>query len=364
MKANDFKTIFPFKEDQDYWDSGSFPNLIKKVELPLDFNTFDSLHITPFEIMPDGKERAYMSISLGKGRYNKKSKIELYVSITPPVPNHEKSRQLHALTDAFWKRGATTEDSDGQKFREEILDYCKKENISVYEYTSLQADENDPARKPIRSKTYPPVIIQNVGSVDYFREGRQELNTPRVVAEIKNCILGDYFDQGKHFHFVDKRFNEWFDPIVPFSQEITFQEYYVENDILTNREKECPVPKYYDHPHAYESRRVMNQGEFLSFIQNEGIYLEFTIAQVAHYLGFPGFSSYELSSYGHNDSLLIRKKNGDLAWMVFNMTEEELYEHAADNYRLYLYDFEPNAGLPSDCVFLKNSSELFVKTIK
>lgn len=208
------------------------------------------------------------------------------------------------------------------------------------------------------------VIIQNVGSVELFNTGRQDLHPTDTLPVIKDLFLGDYFNEGIHFHFVDKRLYEWFDPIVQESPGISFQQYIVKNDMSTDRKKKYPYARDYGRLPEREANHVMSQSEFLDFAQKHGLYQEFTLAHFAQITHFPNFYSGHLSSYGGNDTFLMRKKTGELCWAVFDMTEQELYEHERDDFRFLLYDFEPNSGIPGYYVNLKANQSLFCEKIK
>lgn len=135
-KKPDFATIFPFEEDVEYLDRGIFPFKAAKVILPLDFNTFDNLCIIPFEPTPGGKGEHYMTISIGRNRYRKQTKIEMSLTYGGSRVDHEKWKRLYSLVDLFWKKGDVHENIDGQQLREDILAFCQQNNISAYEYTS------------------------------------------------------------------------------------------------------------------------------------------------------------------------------------------------------------------------------------
>ena len=141
---SNYETAFPFEEGQIYKDRGIFKFLPAKVTLPLDFSTFDSLHITPFQIMEGDEKVPYrINISFGRNRYRKETKIELYVGHGPCDKRLDVQKQwgLYNVVSLFWKNGDKHENADGEKLRQDILDYCQKSGMLVYEYTST-----DPSR--------------------------------------------------------------------------------------------------------------------------------------------------------------------------------------------------------------------------
>ena len=139
------ETFFPFEEGKEYKDRGIFKFLPAKVVLPLDFNTFDSLHITPFEKMSDGEKVPYtINISFGRNRYRKETEIKLYIGHGPCDKrlNVEKQWGLYNLVKLFWQNDPKHENAEGEKLRADIIDHCQKNGMLVYEYTST-----DPYRK-------------------------------------------------------------------------------------------------------------------------------------------------------------------------------------------------------------------------
>jgi len=135
-----FEPRFPFEEGGIYYDR-IFPFTATKVTLPLKIDVFDSLHIIPFDVLSDGEQALYMSIGISK-HFDRK--FHLGLASQPSKCDPQKWRQLHDLLDQFWKMGEVHEESVVEKWRDEILAFCEKENISIYEYIAI-----DPRNKAV-----------------------------------------------------------------------------------------------------------------------------------------------------------------------------------------------------------------------
>lgn len=132
----EYNTIFPFEEEKIYKDRGIFEFKAQKVVLPLDFDTFDTLYIAPFEEISPDKKDIYMIIDIGRNRYRHEKKINMGLRYGGcKGRDHEKWKRLYVLTQTYYKTDKF-ENSEGEDFRKLILDFCKNENLSVYEYLS------------------------------------------------------------------------------------------------------------------------------------------------------------------------------------------------------------------------------------
>lgn len=184
------------------------------------------------------------------------------------------------------------------------------------------------------------------------------------LSEMKNFSIGNYFDKGNHFHEVDKRLWEWFDPMVKESPKIVYQEYRIENDYpwaLSKRKAEYPSTKAYLDGGL---RHVMSQGEFVEFTKKHGIYLEFTLAHIAQLAGFPNLHTYHLSTWGGNSTFLLRRKDGELVWMSFDMDEACIYGPSSNTFSFYFTEFQPNFGIPDYYIALRALPTFFMKAVK
>lgn len=136
MEDKQIETLFPFEEGGVYYDR-IFPFTARKVTLPLKIAVFDSLCIIPVEVLPDKKQVPYMAISIGRLHKTHGGNFSLTSSYGGGEQNLENWKLLYGFLDQFWKMGPVYDESVVEKWREELVAFCKEKDILVYEYIAV-----------------------------------------------------------------------------------------------------------------------------------------------------------------------------------------------------------------------------------